>query len=60
MLRYASGVTMNASSAAADSGIPLPADDPELFELDLRGLRSRWASSAARSAIGSEGMTGAD
>jgi NAD(P)H-hydrate epimerase len=38
----------------------LPADDPELFELDLRGLRERWASAAARAPIGSEGMTGAD
>jgi ADP-dependent NAD(P)H-hydrate dehydratase / NAD(P)H-hydrate epimerase len=46
--------------AAADSTIPLPADDPTLFELDLRGLRTRWAATAARSPIGSEAMTGAD
>jgi NAD(P)H-hydrate repair Nnr-like enzyme with NAD(P)H-hydrate epimerase domain len=38
----------------------LPADDPELFELDLRGLRGRWASTAARPPIGAEAMTGAD
>ena len=38
----------------------LPADDPGLFDLDLRGLRRRWADAAARSPIGAEGMTGAD
>ena len=30
------------------------------FELDLRGLRERWAEAAARSPIGAEQMTGAD
>jgi ADP-dependent NAD(P)H-hydrate dehydratase / NAD(P)H-hydrate epimerase len=44
----------------ADSTTPLPADDPELFGLDLRGLRRRWASAADRAPIGSEAMTGAD
>ena len=39
---------------------PLPADDPALFDLDLRGLRRRWAASAARTPIGAEAMTGAD
>jgi NAD(P)H-hydrate epimerase len=39
---------------------PLPADDPELFGLDLAGLRRRWAEAAARSPIGAEAMTGAD
>ncbi len=39
---------------------PLPANDPAIFELDLRGLRRRWASSAARPPIGAEAMTGAD
>jgi hydroxyethylthiazole kinase-like uncharacterized protein yjeF len=53
-------VTTSAPSAAADPTILLPADDPGLFELDLRGLRSRWAATAARPAIGSEAMTGAD
>jgi hydroxyethylthiazole kinase-like uncharacterized protein yjeF len=38
----------------------LPADDPELFELDLRGLRSRWRLAAARPAINAQAMTGAD
>ena len=46
--------------AAADSTTLLPADDPELFGLDLRGLRARWAEAAARPAIGAEAMTGVD
>jgi hydroxyethylthiazole kinase-like uncharacterized protein yjeF len=49
-------------SAHASSGVslPLPADDGGLFELDLRGLRGRWAEAAARSPITAEAMTGAD
>ena len=39
---------------------PLPANDPAIFELDLRGLRRRWAASAALPPIGAEAMTGAD
>jgi len=39
---------------------PLPADDPAIFELDLRGLRGRWAAAAARAPINAEAMTGAD
>lgn len=39
---------------------PLPADDPELVTLDLRGLRRRWADAANRGAIGAEAMAGAD
>jgi ADP-dependent NAD(P)H-hydrate dehydratase / NAD(P)H-hydrate epimerase len=39
---------------------PLPANDPAIFALDLRGLRRRWASSAALPPIGGEAMTGAD
>jgi NAD(P)H-hydrate epimerase len=38
----------------------LPADDPEIFELDLRGLRQRWAARATLPPIGAEAMTGAD
>lgn len=38
----------------------LPANDPRIFELDLRGLRARWAPQAARPAISAETMTGAD
>ena len=44
----------------AAATVPLPADDPTLFELDLRGLRGRWAERAALSAIGAEAMAGAD
>jgi hydroxyethylthiazole kinase-like uncharacterized protein yjeF len=44
----------------ASSSVRLPADDPGLFELDLRGLRERWAETAGRSPIGAEQMTGAD
>jgi NAD(P)H-hydrate epimerase len=46
--------------AATDDASPLPADDPQIFELDLRGLRRRWASAADRSPIGAEQMAGAD
>lgn len=38
----------------------LPANDPAIFELDLRGLRRHWAASAALSPISAEAMTGAD
>src|SRR3990172_11142354 len=53
-------VTETSTSAAAEEATPLPADDPELFELDLRGLRRRWAAAAARGRIGAEAMAGAD
>jgi ADP-dependent NAD(P)H-hydrate dehydratase / NAD(P)H-hydrate epimerase len=39
---------------------PLPAEDPALFELDLRGLRGRWAATAARPPMSAEAMVGAD
>jgi NAD(P)H-hydrate epimerase len=38
----------------------LPADDPELFSLDLRELRRHWAGAAARPAMTAEAMIGAD
>ena len=38
----------------------LPANDPSIFELDLRGLRGRWAGSAGLPAISGEAMTGTD
>lgn len=38
----------------------LPADDPSIFALDLRGLRRHWAASAALPAISGEAMTGTD
>ena len=48
------------SGAVPDGGAPLPASDPTIFELDLRGLRRRWADRAALPPIGAEAMTGAD
>lgn len=56
--RYANG-PMSPIPPGATSP-PLPADDPELFALDLGELRRRWAEAAARPPIGAEGMTGAD
>jgi NAD(P)H-hydrate epimerase len=49
-----------AGESSTDGAVPLPADDPTLFELDLRGLRRRWAARADLPPIGAEGMTGAD
>lgn len=43
-----------------DRAALLPADDPELASLDLRGLRRNWAQAASRAPIGAEQMTGAD
>lgn len=40
--------------------MPLPADDPELMELDLRELRRHWAASAERPPMTAAAMTGAD
>src|SRR6187549_1468681 len=52
---------MSTSPAASGTGAaPLPADDPSLFELDLRGLRHRWADRADLAPIGAETMRGAD
>jgi len=44
----------------ASTAAPLPAADPAIFDLDLRGLRLRWADRAALPPIGAEAMTGAD
>jgi NAD(P)H-hydrate epimerase len=53
--------TDTSSSRPAPGIVPrLPADDPEIFTLDLRGLRQRWAARAALPAISAEMMTGAD
>src|SRR4051794_41961281 len=38
----------------------LPADDDELWDLELRDLRTRWAEAAARPPMTAEAMTGAD
>ena len=51
---------MTASPETTNTRTPLPADDPELFELDLRGLRRRWADRAALPSMSAEAMTGAD
>lgn len=45
---------------SSDGTTPLPANDPTIFTLDLRGLRRHWAGQAALPAIGAEAMTGAD
>lgn len=52
-------MTPTSSPAGAPSN-PLPADDPDLFDLDLRGLRRRWADAAARTPVGAEAMQGID
>jgi NAD(P)H-hydrate epimerase len=46
--------------SADDPTAPLPADDPSLFKLDIRGLRRRWAASMALPPISAEAMTGTD
>ena len=52
---------MGPTAATSDPAVHrLPADDPDLFELDLRGLRTRWADRSALPAIGAEAMRGAD
>ena len=48
------------TSAPSLTESPLPADDPGLFELDLRGLRARWAATAGRPPMSAEAMIGAD
>lgn len=54
------GVSRPAAPAAESTPAPLPADDPDLAALDLRGLRRRWAEAANRSPIGAEAMAGED
>ena len=51
---------VTAHPSTPDSARPLPADDPSIFTLDLRGLRRHWAAQAALPAISAETMTGAD
>jgi ADP-dependent NAD(P)H-hydrate dehydratase / NAD(P)H-hydrate epimerase len=45
---------------SAEPAQALPANDPGIFELDLRGLRARWAAQSALPAISAEAMTGTD
>jgi len=53
--------TVPTSRPARDrSDATLPADDPVLFDLDLRGLRSHWAGAADRAPMTAAAMTGAD
>ncbi len=40
--------------------VPLPADDPAIFELGLADLRHHWAESMGLPPMGAEAMTGAD
>jgi NAD(P)H-hydrate epimerase len=49
-----------AHSSSPDTAPPLPADDPAIFEMDLRTLRRHWSAQAALPAISAETMTGAD
>ena len=60
-----SGYASRAMAPAAqpttpDAAPPLPADDPSIFEMDLRGLRRHWAAQAGLPPISAETMTGAD
>jgi NAD(P)H-hydrate epimerase len=52
--------TVRTGASEPGAAAALPADDATLWDLDLRGLRSRWAAGAARSPIGAEAMRGAD
>jgi len=45
---------------APGDAVPLPVDDPTLFELDLAGLAARWADAMARAPMTAAEMTGAD
>ena len=44
----------------SDAVVPLPADDPSIFGMDLRGLRTRWSAQADLPPISAETMVGAD
>jgi NAD(P)H-hydrate epimerase len=58
-----SGATHTSTPAAAPGPAGqavLPADDPAIFDLDLRRLREHWAEAAARPPMSGEAMTGAD
>jgi NAD(P)H-hydrate epimerase len=58
---YASlAMPATAQPSTPDAAPPLPADDPGIFEMDLRGLRRHWGARAALPAISAETMTGAD
>jgi hydroxyethylthiazole kinase-like uncharacterized protein yjeF len=48
------------SSVEPGAAGKLPADDPHIFELDLRALSDHWAATSSLSPITAEAMTGAD
>lgn len=50
----------HAQTPSPDAADPLPADDAELFDLDLRGLRRRWSGRAGLAPISAETMTGTE
>jgi hydroxyethylthiazole kinase-like uncharacterized protein yjeF len=56
----ASRVPAARASAGPGDAVPLPTEDPAIFELDLEELTAHWAESAAQPAIGAEAMTGTD
>jgi NAD(P)H-hydrate epimerase len=56
----AAAPTTRAAPTTSLAEPPLPVDDPLLLELDLRGLRERWAPTAARPPITAQAMVGAD
>jgi hydroxyethylthiazole kinase-like uncharacterized protein yjeF len=57
---YAWGAMPTTVQPSSDAAVPLPADDPSLFTMDLRGLRTRWAAQADLPPISAETMVGAD
>lgn len=58
---YASGaMPATVRPPSPNPAVPLPADDPSIFGMDLRGLRARWAAQAALPAISAETMIGVD
>lgn len=59
-LGYPCNVVTPAQSPAVIRAELLPTEDAGLFELDLRGLRRRWADAAALAPIGAEAMAGID
>lgn len=48
------------ATAATTDRTALPADEPAIFQMDLRGLRRAWADRAALPPISAQTMTGTD
>lgn len=59
-LRSAAPMTTPDRSDRRAPGLPLPADDPALLDLDLDGLVARWAETMSRNPMTAAEMTGAD